>query len=59
MPSLIRLVVVLLVLAGIGYGGMIALTMAVDPGEKEMSYRIPSRDLWAEEGAAPALIPTP
>jgi phage shock protein PspC (stress-responsive transcriptional regulator) len=32
MPSLIRLLIVLIVLAGLGFAGMIALTVMVDPG---------------------------
>lgn len=47
MPTLIRLVVILLVLAGLAYGGMFALVAAVDPGEKEITVRIPTRDLVA------------
>jgi hypothetical protein len=58
MPSLIRFLVVLLVLAGIGYGAMVALTTFVDPGEGEMGYRIPARELWNEE-TVPAAPPAP
>ena len=47
MPTLIRLLVVLLGLAGLAYGGMFALVAAVDPGEKEITVRIPTRDLVA------------
>jgi hypothetical protein len=45
MPTLIRLLVLLLVLAGVAYGAMFALVALVDPGEKEVSIRIPSRNL--------------
>lgn len=45
MPTLIRLLVLLLVLAGIAYGAMFALVTLVDPGEKEVSIRIPARNL--------------
>jgi hypothetical protein len=45
MPTLIRLLVLLLVLVGIAYGAMFALVALVDPGEKEVSIRIPSRNL--------------
>lgn len=45
MPTLIRLIVILLVLAGLGYGAMYALTVAVEPKEKEVTIRIPARDL--------------
>ena len=45
MPTLIRLLVLLLVLAGIAYGTMVALATFVDPGEEEVSIRIPPRNL--------------
>ena len=45
MPTLIRLVVILLVLVGLAYGGMFALVMIVEPKEKEVTVRIPARDL--------------
>ena len=45
MPTLIRLFVVLVVLAGLGFAGMFALTVLVDPGEKDITIRIPAREL--------------
>jgi hypothetical protein len=45
MPTLIRLFVVLLVLAGLAFGGMVALVAMVEPNEKEVTLRIPARDL--------------
>lgn len=45
MPTLIRLFIVLVVLAGLGFAGMIALTMLVDPGEKDVTIKIPPREL--------------
>ena len=45
MPTLIRLLVLLLVLVGIAYGAMFALVALVDPGEEEVSIRIPARNL--------------
>lgn len=45
MPTLIRLFVVLLILAGLAYGAMIGLVMVVEPKEKEVTVRIPARDL--------------
>jgi hypothetical protein len=48
MPTLIRFVIVLLFLAGIAYGAMFALTVFVEPREKEVSQRIPARDLFGE-----------
>ena len=47
MPTLLRLLVILLVLVGLAYGGMFALVAAVDPGEKEITVRIPTRNLIA------------
>lgn len=45
MPTLIRLFLVLVVLAGLGFAGMIALTVMVDPGEKDITIKIPAREL--------------
>ena len=45
MPTLIRLFIIILVLAGLGYGAMFALTVMVDPGEKDITIRIPAREL--------------
>jgi hypothetical protein len=42
MPSLIRLLVVLGILAAIVYGGMLALVISVEPTPREMSVRIPA-----------------
>jgi hypothetical protein len=50
MPTLIRLFIVLLVLAGLAFAGMFALTMFVDPGEKDITIRIPARELVPAEG---------
>ena len=53
MPTLIRLVVILLVLVGLAYGGMFALVAAVDVGEKDITIRIPTRDLVAAPERTP------
>jgi len=45
MPTLIRLLIVLVVLSGLVFAGMIALTVIVDPGEKDITIKIPARDL--------------
>ncbi|HEV2513746.1 MAG TPA: hypothetical protein VGV07_00730 [Devosia sp.] len=45
MPTLIRLIVILLVLVGLGYGAMFALVAMVQPRDKEVTVRIPARDL--------------
>lgn len=53
MPTLIRLIVVLLFLAGLAYAGMFALVAFVEPTQKEQTIHIPTRDLLG--GGAPAL----
>lgn len=53
MPTLIRLVVILLVLVGLAYGAMFGLVAMVDPGEKDVTVRIPARDLVASPQRAP------
>jgi len=42
MPSLIRLLIVLGLIAAVIYGGMIALVMMVEPKQREMTVRIPN-----------------
>jgi hypothetical protein len=64
MPTLIRLIIILIFLGGLAFGGMVALTAVVKPGEKEIRVRIPTRDLMqgAEEGGAPDIrdaLPAP
>lgn len=53
MPTLIRLFVVLLVLGGLAVGGMVGLSLAVKPREKDVTIRIPSRELVASPERAP------
>lgn len=53
MPTLIRLIITLLFLAGLVYAGMFALVAFVEPTPKEVTIRIPQRDLLG--GGAPAL----
>ena len=48
MPTLIRFLVVLLFLAGIVFGAMIALTVFVEPSEKEITMRVPAEDLFGD-----------
>lgn len=48
MPTLIKFLVFLLVLAGIVFGAMVALTMFVEPNEKEITMRVPAGDLFEE-----------
>ncbi len=45
MPTLIRLLVVLLVLVGLAFGAMFALVATVNPRDKQVTIRIPARDL--------------
>lgn len=45
MPTLIRLLVLLLILGGLAYGAMFALVMTVEPPDKQVTIRIPTRDL--------------
>ncbi len=45
MPTLIRFVLVLLFLGLLGVGSMVALTVLVEPQEKEVNVRIPARVL--------------
>lgn len=45
MPTLIRIVVFLLVLVGLAYGAMFGLVAMVNPPDKEVTLRIPARDL--------------
>jgi len=53
MPTLIRLIITLLFLAGLVYAGMVALVAFVEPTPKETTIRIPARELLG--GGAPAL----
>ncbi|MEM9332942.1 MAG: histidine kinase [Pseudomonadota bacterium] len=45
MPSLLRLLFTLGVIAGLVYGGMIALTVFVEPNPREMTVKIPAKRL--------------
>ncbi len=56
MPTLIRLVVILLVLAGLAYGAMFALVAFVEPNEKEVTIRIPARDLMPTPERDPLVL---
>ncbi len=48
MPSLIRLFITLLFLGGLALAGMFALVTFVEPTPKEVSQRIPTRELLGE-----------
>jgi hypothetical protein len=45
MPSLIRLLVFLGLIAAIVYGGMLALVVLVEPRQREMQVRVPPERL--------------
>lgn len=45
MPTLIRLIVALLFLGGLGFAGLFALTIFVNPGQKQITVKIPQREL--------------
>ena len=45
MPSLFRLLFTLALLAGLVYGGMLALTLFVEPSPREMTVKIPAKRL--------------
>lgn len=45
MPTLIRFVVLILVLGGLVFGSMVALSIFVEPAEKEVTVRVPTRVL--------------
>jgi hypothetical protein len=42
MPSLIKLLVSLAILAGLVYGGMLALATLVEPTPRDMSFTVPA-----------------
>jgi hypothetical protein len=54
MPTLIRLIITLLFLAGLVYAGMFLLVAFVEPTPKEVTIRIPARDLLNESAPTPA-----
>ena len=45
MPTLFRFLMTLAVLAGLGYGAMLALATFVEPRQGEMSVRVPLEQL--------------
>jgi len=44
-PTLIRLIVVLLVLTGLGYAGLWALANLVEPQPREITFTVPQERL--------------
>lgn len=45
MPSLIRFIVTIGVLAGLAYAAMFALVLYVEPREREVSIRVPTNQI--------------
>jgi hypothetical protein len=45
LPSLIRFLVIIAILAGLVYGGMIALVSFVEPQPREMTQTLPANKL--------------
>lgn len=59
MPTLFRLLITLLFLAGLVYAGMFALVTFVEPRPKDVSQRISPRDLVGETANPGTAMPTP
>ena len=59
MVSLVRFVIVLAILAGIGYGAMFALVAFVEPNTREMTVRVPSGDIAPRPAPMPRIAPPP
>lgn len=51
MPTLFRLLVAIAFLAGLAFAGMFALSVLVQPTEREVTVRIPARDLLPDARA--------
>ncbi len=45
MPTLFRFLFILALIAGVFYGGMVALVVLVEPREREITVRVPSERL--------------
>lgn len=63
MPTLFRLLITLLFLAGLVYAGMFALVTFIEPEQKEVSQRVSTRDLLGETenaaGGGGTILPQP
>src|SRR4029078_6013324 len=55
MPTLIRFAIVLLVLAALAFGAMVALALFVNPGQKESRVRIPPSEVGGQQSMADPL----
>lgn len=47
MPTLFRLLVAIGFIIGLGYAGMFALTVLVEPEQRDVTVRVPTRDILA------------
>ena len=45
MPTLFRFLFILALIAGVIYGGMVALVVLVEPKERDITVRVPSERL--------------
>jgi hypothetical protein len=52
MPTLIRFLIFLLILAGLVFGAMVALAVFVNPTPKEVRVRIPATELGGQESTS-------
>ena len=60
MPTLFRLLITIVFLVGLVYAGMFALVSFVEPTPKDVTLRIPARELLGESAPTrPAGLPTP
>ena len=59
MPTLFRLLITLIFLAGLVYAGMFALVSFVEPDPKEVSVRIPTREFLGEDAPSRPGLPSP
>lgn len=57
MPSLIRFLFMIGVLAGLAYGAMFALVLYVEPTEREMTERVPTDKINPVRKPVPAPAP--
>lgn len=48
MPTLFRLLVAIAFIVGLAYAGMFAVSVLVEPTEREVTVRVPTRDLLAD-----------
>ena len=56
MPTLVRFLVVLIVLAAIGLAGMFYLANFVEPNTREMTVKVPAARLQPKDVAPPAAV---